>query len=776
MCRQFRIFGIHRLLCAFGLLVLLCSILIDSPIATAQAADYPVPGGWFFSQTGGDSPEAGDGYTVVDDEYARFWSAFQDFGGVEAVGYPVSRRFVWDGFLTQAMQKVVFQWRPDTESVAFVNVFDDLHRRGFDQALVDQLMPAEERFEESGLTFEQIVQQRTQLLAEEPALLATYQAASNPLQFFGLPTSKIQTFPGLRSIRMQRAVLQIWTQDFPWAKAGQVTIANGGDVAKQLGMFPAGAMYPAPAPVPPPPLTRASAGQWDTFMFQNQLTGQTAVGVELPAIWSDPDETHWLADGRTRMGLTCNSDGDLAGFVEWPGAWLYTWYPGRNEVARPPVRYVLDGEEFVAWWEEDSVDQGKVLISPEDLPLFLNRIGAGNTLGIEYVVRDDVNGRARFEVPGLEWALQQLPCEPSPLATTLSAAKQSLVRVEVHDGAGSGVVIGSDSGRSSILTAWHVVQSYCDRPGDECIGVSVVSGGERHHGSLRSFSRLEDLAILDVEGTFQVAELAPELPPLDSEVITIGLPEGEHDFQFNEGRIVRYTGCSFVSCLATNARAWSGFSGGALINLKGEIVGVISEGWAGSFYSNAVSVDAIRTLMTDAERSEAERQAELDQLWAEAETVGYDDLFRNVDEHVGKVVTFRGEIVQVIDGSGARYSLRINVTRGTYSWTDTIYARYAGDRLLEDDVIDFVGTVQGLYSYTTIFGGRITLPEIVILDAAVTLPLFDEDLGICDYPEDFLNAMLDALGLEWFQCDEVTVGELESIAHQVPGVNQILGR
>ncbi len=278
--------GAKFALCA---LVLLSLAFVDNPDAIAQPADYTVPGGWFFSQTGGDSPEEGDGYTVVDDGDARFWTAFQEFGGIEAVGYPVSRRFIWDGFVTQAMQKVVFQWRPETESVAFVNVFDDLHRRGFDQALVAKLMPAEESFDEAGLAFGQIVQRRMQFLAEEPALLATYQAASNPLQFFGLPTSTIQTFPGLRSVRMQRAVLQIWTQDFPWATAGQVTIANGGDVAKQLGMFPASAMYPAPPPAPPPPLTRASAGQWDTFMFQNQLTGQSELGVELPAVWSDPD-------------------------------------------------------------------------------------------------------------------------------------------------------------------------------------------------------------------------------------------------------------------------------------------------------------------------------------------------------------------------------------------------------------------------------------------------------------------------------------------------------
>ena len=641
-CSQFLLcgFGTRGIKIAFVVMAVLSITFAHSPIAFAQIADYPIPGGWFFTQTGGDSPQVDDGYAVIDDDDAQFWSAFQAHGGVEAVGFPVSRRFVWDGFITQAMQKVVFQWRPETESVAFVNVFDDLNRRGFDPALVAQLIPAEERFEEPELTFDQIVIQRTQLLAEEPALLEAYLAAPDPLQFFGLPTSRIQTFPGLRSVRMQRAVLQIWTQDFPWANAGQVTTANGGDVAKQLGMFPVGAMYPEPPPVPPPPLTRASAGQWDSYMYQNQLTGLSELGVELTAVWSDPDETHWSTTGQTRLGLACGANGALTGYFEWPGAWLSTWYPGRDEVRPPPIRYVLDGTDFVAWWEEDSVDQGKIVIAPEDLPLFLDRIRAGNTLGIEYTVRGDVDARARFEVPGLDWALQQLPCNISPLATTLSLAKQSLVRVEVHDGAGSGVVVGSGNGRSLILTAWHVVQSYCGREGDECIGVSVVAGGQRYHGNLRSFSRLEDLAVLDVEGTFPEAELAEALPPLQSEVLTIGMPGGEHDFQFNDGLIVRYTGCSFVSCLATNARAWSGFSGGALINLEGEIVGVISEGWAGSFYSNAVSVDAIRSLLADAGRSEAERQEELDRVWASAETIAYDDLVRNIDDHIGKIVRY----------------------------------------------------------------------------------------------------------------------------------------
>ncbi len=49
-------------------------------------------------------------------------------------------------------------------------------------------------------------------------------------------------------IRTQRAVFQQWKEDVPWAAAGQVTIANSGDIAKELGLFPAEALIPQPAP------------------------------------------------------------------------------------------------------------------------------------------------------------------------------------------------------------------------------------------------------------------------------------------------------------------------------------------------------------------------------------------------------------------------------------------------------------------------------------------------------------------------------------------------
>ena len=187
-----------------------------------------------------------DGFTVTDDTDAEFWTAFQEFGGVQAVGYPISTRFIWDGFTTQVMQKSVFQWRPDTLSVSFVNVFDDLHRLGFDGALAHRLVPECESFDESGLTIGQISARRIALLDAEPKLRGAYDAVQNPLLRYGLPTSHVRDFDGLRTIRLQRTVLQLWTRDFPWATAGTVTIANGGDLARQLGMFPLDAMIPMP--------------------------------------------------------------------------------------------------------------------------------------------------------------------------------------------------------------------------------------------------------------------------------------------------------------------------------------------------------------------------------------------------------------------------------------------------------------------------------------------------------------------------------------------------
>lgn len=206
--------------------------------ARAAGGDYAVAGGRVFTQTAGSAAADSAGFLVSDDGGIPFWSEFQNLGGVHVLGYPVTQRFTWNGFTTQAMQKVVFQWRPETARVAFTNVFDELTRAGLDDALAPLLIPPQASFAEDGLAWEEIVRRRTALLDASPPLRDAYAASPDPLRWYGLPTSSVVTYRGVQVVRLQRAALQLWLVDTPWSVAGQVTVANGGDLAKTIGLFP----------------------------------------------------------------------------------------------------------------------------------------------------------------------------------------------------------------------------------------------------------------------------------------------------------------------------------------------------------------------------------------------------------------------------------------------------------------------------------------------------------------------------------------------------------
>jgi len=247
------------------LLVLLVTILTASPILTATPA-----------QAAGclDFTEAGS-YSVCDDGQANFRTAF-DTWGLQKIGYPISQRYERAGFVAQAFQKAIMQWRPDGNRVALVNIFDDLHNDGFDDTLLGTRQTPKQLpdgWDGEGLSFSEVVAKRQALLDARPALHAAYFAASDPLTFYGLPTSEVEDMGNHYAIRLQRAVLQEWKEDVPWASVGQVTIANGGDIAKELGALPTGAApvtataapaatataQPAPEPTAVPPTSASVA-------------------------------------------------------------------------------------------------------------------------------------------------------------------------------------------------------------------------------------------------------------------------------------------------------------------------------------------------------------------------------------------------------------------------------------------------------------------------------------------------------------------------------------
>ena len=204
------------------------------------AADYDIPNGHFYTQANGQPPGTSrKGFAIVDDAAAPLWSEFRRLGGVAALGYPVSRRFTWDGFVCQAVQKGILQWQPAVNGVYLVNVFDEMSRQGMDSWLLSfrQVPGNSDWRSDAGKPWSDVVASHQALLDANPAIKAQYFGVPNTINVYGLPMAYADMGNNY-VLRAQRVVIQQWKQEVPWAKAGQVTVANGGDIAKEAGLIP----------------------------------------------------------------------------------------------------------------------------------------------------------------------------------------------------------------------------------------------------------------------------------------------------------------------------------------------------------------------------------------------------------------------------------------------------------------------------------------------------------------------------------------------------------
>lgn len=237
-----------------------------------------MPGGRWYSQTG--TPEVA-GYAVLDDAQARIWSGYLELGGVEALGYPISRRFVQDGFIVQATQRAILQWSEEDAVLRLTNLLDRLAAGGFDPVLASRWqVPSMGRFDEEGRSWADIVAVRLGLLGRQGALREHYESVEDPLTRYGLPASPPTDQGSHIALRTQRAFLQLWKVDTPWARAGQVTVGLAGTIAAELGVVPPAARMPEPPTSAPSvaPSIRALSGL---------LPGPDALSVAARTIWED---------------------------------------------------------------------------------------------------------------------------------------------------------------------------------------------------------------------------------------------------------------------------------------------------------------------------------------------------------------------------------------------------------------------------------------------------------------------------------------------------------
>ncbi len=363
------------------------------PIAAA-APDFGFPTGHYYSQASGEPaghPELG--FTIANDSAASLWTGFQKLGGVTVLGYPNTQRFELNGFLDQGSQRGVLQWQPATKSVALLNVFDVLHDAGQDGWLLSQFqIPPPVQLREQGFTFKQIEAGRLALLNGNAAIKKRYLSNRDAVQQYGLPTSAPVDYGPVVVLRAQRVAFQYWKVATPWAKAGEVTLVNGGDIAKQSGILPAAALQPGappvldgqaaarpwsgwwwPASLQPyqPPYMFAANGPLAKYDAYVVATGAPSPGVQAweraHIVWNDP-QFSWAGH--------CNG---------WAASVLLEPEPQAPVVAHGVHLSVADQKGLLAdyhfadapLWEYGSRDTGLV---PADLQrMVVNWLGAQHT-------------------------------------------------------------------------------------------------------------------------------------------------------------------------------------------------------------------------------------------------------------------------------------------------------------------------------------------------------------------------------------------------------------
>lgn len=94
----------------------------------------------------------------------------------------------------------------------------------------------------------------------------------------------------------------------------------------------------------------------------------------------------------------------------------------------------------------------------------------------------------------------------------------------------------------------------------------------------------------------------------------------------------------------------------------------------------------------------------------------YTDLVTNTDNYKGKVIYFRGKVVQMTARGNNEYDLRIGTKEPDYN-DNVVYVSYLDTPLvIEDEIVDVWGKVDGVAEYTSVSGTWVTIPLLTAID------------------------------------------------------------
>lgn len=239
-------------------------------LRAAEPAPAINAGAFFASDPDGESAL---GFSVTDDRGMRLWSGWQDLGGQDTLGAPVSRRFLLDGWVRQVFERGLVRADP-SRGASLVNVLDVLAAKGHDDQLLEDFgIPASADWSaDAGQGWDAIRNRHVALLGgAEPwraALGTAYRTADGPLPnndaaiaLYGLPMAVARTDAGY-ALRAQRAA---WVYDPETDEAPRRIPVL--DLLQATGLIPAHATVPhradqRPHLQPPRPVSAVHFFDW----------------------------------------------------------------------------------------------------------------------------------------------------------------------------------------------------------------------------------------------------------------------------------------------------------------------------------------------------------------------------------------------------------------------------------------------------------------------------------------------------------------------------------
>ena len=156
---------------------------------------------------------------------------------LQAIGYPISQRWVDGPFTLQAFQKVILQWDPGKSHMNYYNTLDVLANR-YPEVELPNVPPHQVLEADRGADFATITRNHLALLDQNAAIKERFLSEPNWLNLYGLPIRyeerEVNGDPqGLQMLRAQRTVFVIWNVPAPGVTVGRVNLQNVPDKVKR---------------------------------------------------------------------------------------------------------------------------------------------------------------------------------------------------------------------------------------------------------------------------------------------------------------------------------------------------------------------------------------------------------------------------------------------------------------------------------------------------------------------------------------------------------------